>query len=67
MRLAQPQTIGTSPITLDSLLKHLALVEDDYFTRRLIGGDMSARWDRSAGMLVATGNGTQPLTIPPRS
>ena len=42
MRLAYPQTIGTSSITLSGALKHLALVEDDYFTRRLNGGNTGA-------------------------
>ena len=32
-------TVGVSSVTLGGLLKHLALVEDDYFTRRLAGQD----------------------------
>jgi hypothetical protein len=34
-----------STITLGGLLKHLALVEDDYFTRRLHGRAMGPPWD----------------------
>ena len=30
-------TAGASSMTLGGLLKHLALVEDEYFTRRLLG------------------------------
>ena len=33
-----------SAITLGGLLKHLALVEDDYFTRRLHGRTLGAPW-----------------------
>jgi uncharacterized damage-inducible protein DinB len=38
-------TVGVSTVTLGGLLKHLALVEDDYFTRRLGGRDLGAPWD----------------------
>jgi hypothetical protein len=34
-----------STMTLGGLLKHLALVEDDYFTRRLLGEELGAPWD----------------------
>ena len=34
-----------STITLGGLLKHLALVEDEYFTRRLLGQELGAPWD----------------------
>ena len=34
-----------STITLGGLLKHLALVEDDYFSRRLLGRTLGAPWD----------------------
>jgi uncharacterized damage-inducible protein DinB len=37
-------TVGASSITLGGLLKHLALVEDDYFSRRLLGRDLEAPW-----------------------
>ena len=33
-------------MTLGGLLKHLALVEDDYFSRRLLGRPLGAPWDR---------------------
>ena len=38
-------TVGASTITLGGLLKHLALVEDDYFSRRLLGRELGAPWD----------------------
>lgn len=34
-----------STVTLGGLLKHLALVEDEYFTRRLLGWELGAPWD----------------------
>ena len=34
-----------STVTLGGLLKHLALVEDEYFTGRLLGHDLPAPWD----------------------
>ena len=34
-----------STVTLGGMLKHLALVEDDYFTRRLLGKEFGAPWD----------------------
>jgi len=37
-------TLGPSPLTLGGLLKHLALVEDEYFTRRLLGRELGAPW-----------------------
>lgn len=37
--------LGTSWLTLGSLLKHLASVEDDVFTRRLTGEPVGAPWD----------------------
>jgi hypothetical protein len=37
-------TTAASTITLGGLLKHLALVEDDTFTRRIGGGEMPAIW-----------------------
>jgi len=36
---------AASTITLGGLLKHLALVEDDYFSRRLLGRALGAPWD----------------------
>ena len=38
--------IGASSMTLGGLLKHLALVEDDIFTRRLRGESPGAPWER---------------------
>jgi hypothetical protein len=38
-------TVGVSAITLGGLLKHLALVEDEYFSQRLHGRPMGAPWD----------------------
>lgn len=37
--------IGASSITLGGLLKHLALVEDDYFSQRLLGRELGPPWD----------------------
>ena len=37
-------SVGTSSVTIGGLLNHLALVEDDYFTRRLVDGDMPEPW-----------------------
>jgi Protein of unknown function (DUF664) len=38
-------TTAASTLTLGGLLKHLALVEDDYFTHRLHGRDPGAPWN----------------------
>ena len=38
-------TVGASSMTLGGLLKHLALVEDDYFSGRLLGRDPAPPWD----------------------
>lgn len=38
-------TVGASSMTLGGLLKHLALVEDDYFSVRLLGHPAAAPWD----------------------
>ena len=38
-------TTAASTITLGGLLKHLALVEDDYFSRRLLGRELGTPWD----------------------
>ncbi len=37
--------IGASSLTLGGLLKHLALVEDDYFTGKVLGRELGAPWD----------------------
>jgi uncharacterized damage-inducible protein DinB len=38
-------TVGSSTVTLGGLLKHLAYVEDDWFSRWLHGRDKSPPWD----------------------
>jgi Protein of unknown function (DUF664) len=42
---AMQRTVGASTMTLGGLLKHLALVEEEYFTRQLTGGPMTAPFD----------------------
>jgi hypothetical protein len=37
--------LAPSPMTLGGLLKHLALVEDEYFSVRLLGRDAVSPWD----------------------
>ncbi|MBT2421449.1 DUF664 domain-containing protein [Streptomyces sp. ISL-22] len=37
--------LGPSALTLGGLLKHLALVEDEYFTRRLLGAELPPPWN----------------------
>ncbi len=37
-------TVGASSITLGGLLKHIAKVEDYWFSQRLRGKDMASRW-----------------------
>lgn len=41
---AMRRTLGPSSLTLGGLVKHLALVEDHYFTRQLRGRDYPAVW-----------------------
>jgi hypothetical protein len=38
-------TLGPSSLTLGGLLKHLALVEDEYFSVRLLGGEPLPPWN----------------------
>jgi len=38
-------TAAVSTMTLGGLVKHLALVEDEYFTRRLLGRELGPPWD----------------------
>jgi uncharacterized damage-inducible protein DinB len=38
-------SLKPSAITLGGLLKHLALVEDEYFSRRLLGRELGPPWD----------------------
>jgi len=37
--------LAPSSMTLGGLLKHLALVEDEYFSRKLLGRDLGPPWD----------------------
>jgi hypothetical protein len=39
-------TVGASSMTLGGLLKHLALVEDEYVSVRLLGREPGPPWDR---------------------
>ena len=39
------QTLAPSTMTLGGLLKHLAVVEEDYFSRRLLGREFGSPWD----------------------
>ena len=39
-------TVGVSTITLGGMLKHMAWVEDYWFSRRLRGNDPASPWDR---------------------
>lgn len=41
---AMRRTLGSSTLTLGGLVKHLALVEDHYFTHQLLGRDYPAVW-----------------------
>lgn len=41
---AMRRTLGPSSMTLGGLVKHLALVEDHYFTHQLLGRDYPAHW-----------------------
>jgi hypothetical protein len=41
---AMRRTLGPSTMTLGGLLKHLALVEDHYFTHQLLGRDYPSVW-----------------------
>jgi uncharacterized damage-inducible protein DinB len=38
-------TVGVSPMTMGGLLKHLAYVEDNWFSRSLHGRDRQPPWD----------------------
>jgi len=39
------KTIASSTVTLGGLLKHLALIEDDYFQNRLMGRSTGKPWE----------------------
>ena len=49
--------VGASELTLAGLVKHLALVEDDWFTRLLLGLEARAV-GLGAGTTTATGSST---------
>jgi uncharacterized damage-inducible protein DinB len=38
-------TVGSSPMSLGGMMKHLALVEEHWFSRRLFDRDRSAPWN----------------------
>jgi Protein of unknown function (DUF664) len=59
--------LAPSEITLGGLLKHLALVEDEYFTRRLLGRELGHPWDNADWNTDPTGTGTRPPRTPPTS
>jgi len=46
---AMRRTLGPSSLTLAGLVKHLALVEDHYFTHQLLGRDYPAVWAPTEG------------------
>jgi hypothetical protein len=60
-------TTAASSITLGGLLKHLALVEDDYVSRRLFGRALGPPWDGWTGVPTPTGSGARPPRTPPSS
>lgn len=45
---AMRQSLPPSTVTLGGLVKHLALVEDHYFTHQLLGQDYPAVWEPMA-------------------
>lgn len=45
---AMRRTVGTSTLTLGGLVKHLALVEDHYFTHQLLGEEYPSVWSPMA-------------------
>ena len=45
---AMGRTLGPSSLTLGGLVKHLALVEDHYFTHQLMGRSYPAVWEPTA-------------------
>ena len=60
-------TVAASPITLGGLLKHLAYVEADWFSRWLHGRDRESPWDTVDWRPTPTGTGTRPPRTPPSS
>ena len=62
---AMRRTLGPSTVSLGGLVKHLALVEDHYFTHQLLGRDYPAVWAPMADSPIGTGR--QPPPTPPQS
>jgi hypothetical protein len=60
-------TLAPSSITLGGLLKHMALVEDDYFSRRLLGRDWQPPWDTVDWKADPDSEWTRPPRTPPSS
>jgi hypothetical protein len=60
-------TLGPSSMTLGGLIKHLALVEDNYFSRRLFGRELGPPWNTVDWTRTRTGTGTRPPTTHRRS
>ncbi len=60
-------TVGVSTMTLGGMIKHLALVEDSWFSHRLHGRDYQPRWAAWTGTPTPTGSGTPRSTTRPRS
>jgi hypothetical protein len=54
-------TVGASSLTLGGLLKHLALVEDEYFTRRLHKRPLGPPWSEVDWRPTRTGPGSRPV------
>ena len=60
-------TIGASTLTLGGLLKHLASVEDYYFTVKMRGEPIGEPWEPRVGTAATTGSSSPPPTTPPPS
>jgi hypothetical protein len=60
-------TVGASTITLGGLLKHLALVEDDWFSEKLRGHELGPPWNAVDWDADPHWSGARPPTILPIS
>jgi Protein of unknown function (DUF664) len=60
-------TVAASSMTLGGLLKHLAYVEADWFSRCCMGGTGNPRVTAWTGRPTPTGSGTRPRRTPPSS
>lgn len=58
-------TAAASKISLGGLLKHLALVEDDVLSQKLLGREPAPRGTRWTGTPIPTGSGPRPPGTPP--